>query len=50
MLVAGVLVASALVPAPPLAVLHLANALTWLLAAINMPARQASVPAWSATN
>ena len=24
--------------------LHIANALTWLLAAINMPARQASVP------
>ncbi|HEY5905041.1 MAG: MFS transporter [Actinomycetota bacterium] len=43
-LVAGVLVASALVPEPSIAVLHLANALTWLLAAINMPARQASVP------
>ena len=24
--------------------LHIANALTWLLAAISMPARQASVP------
>ena len=42
--VAGVLVATTLVPEPPIAVLHLANALTWLLAAINMPARQASVP------
>ncbi|HET6715306.1 MAG TPA: MFS transporter [Actinomycetota bacterium] len=42
--VAGVLVATALVPEPPIAVLHVANALTWLLAAINMPARQASVP------
>src|SRR6188472_4493510 len=43
-LVAAVLVATALVPSPSLAVLHLANALTWMLAAINMPARQASVP------
>ncbi|MGZ8580021.1 MAG: MFS transporter [Actinomycetota bacterium] len=42
--VAGVLVATALEPEPPIAVLHAANALTWLLAAINMPARQASVP------
>ncbi len=42
--VAGVLVATALEPQPPIAVLHVANALTWLLAAINMPARQASVP------
>ena len=43
-LVASVLVATALVPSPSLAVLHVANALTWMLAAINMPARQASVP------
>jgi MFS family permease len=42
--VAAVLVATALVPSPSLAVLHLANAFTWMLAAINMPARQASVP------
>jgi MFS family permease len=42
--VAAILVATALVPNPSLLVLHAANALTWMLAAINMPARQASVP------
>ena len=44
-LVAAVLVADrAGRRSPSLAVLHVANALTWMLAAINMPARQASVP------
>ena len=43
-LVAGALVGTALVDHPSLLVLHGANALMWMLAAINMPARQASVP------
>lgn len=42
--VAGVLVAGAVGGRPPLLLLHGANALTWFLAAIDFPARQAAVP------
>lgn len=42
--VALALVAGALSGHPPLWLLHLANAATWLLAAIHGPARQASIP------
>ena len=42
--VSGVLVAGALGGHPPLALLHGANCLTWLLASIDSPARQAATP------
>jgi MFS family permease len=42
--VAGVLVAGAISGNPPLLLLHVANALTWFLAAIDFPARQAAIP------
>jgi MFS family permease len=42
--VSGVLVAGALGGHPPLALLHGANCLTWLLASIDNPARQAATP------
>jgi MFS family permease len=42
--VSGVLVAGALGGHPPLALLHAANCLTWLLASIDSPARQAATP------
>jgi MFS family permease len=42
--VSGVLVAGALNGRPPLLLLHAANLLTWLLAGIDGPARQASTP------
>jgi MFS family permease len=42
--VSGVLVAGALGGHPPLGLLHAANCLTWLLASIDSPARQAATP------
>ncbi len=42
--VAAVLVAGAVAGDPPLWLLHAANALTWFLAAIDFPARQAAIP------
>ena len=42
--VAAVLVAGAVAGDPPLLLLHAANALTWFLAAIDFPARQAAIP------
>jgi MFS family permease len=42
--VSGVLVAGALSGHPPLALLHAANCLTWLLGSIDSPARQAATP------
>jgi len=42
--VSGVLVAGALGGHPPLALLHGANCLTWLLGSIDSPARQAATP------
>src|SRR6478735_2653006 len=42
--VSGVLVAGALGGHPPLALLHGANCLTWLLGSIDNPARQAATP------
>ena len=42
--VSGVLVAGALSGHPPLLLLHGANCLTWLLGAIDGPARQAATP------
>ncbi|HEY6568619.1 MAG TPA: MFS transporter [Actinomycetota bacterium] len=42
--VAAVLVAGALAGDPPLPLLHAANMLTWFLAAIDSPARQAAIP------
>jgi MFS family permease len=42
--VSGVLVAGAIGGHPPLLLLHAANLLTWLLASIDGPARQAATP------
>jgi MFS family permease len=42
--VSGLLVAGALGGHPPLGLLHAANLLTWLLASIDGPARQAATP------